>query len=238
MHRHRVSFLVALLVGLLLSSAHAQDQKPPPTGSEGAFVYVAPSFIKELDSKFPAQPPVPPSPPRYGGVLQFPAPAISSFDPTVGYRPDLASAGFPNGFDLEIEWAEFQGWTYSEYAQLLARFFSEVGVRAKLKQLETSTWIAKVQGAQPFGQALATASPIGAGPSFMDWVYLRYHSSLPKTMNREGINDPKLDDLLTKWRQDPGDKRPAIQKAIGDHLREHVYRITTIVPPHYRVTQS
>jgi ABC-type transport system substrate-binding protein len=547
MHPHRVWFLVALLACLFLSPAHAQDQKAAPTGSEGAFVYVAPSFIKELDSKFPAQPPVPPSPPRYGGVLQFPAPAIRSFDPTVGYRPDLAlvwdtlteweatwyypevqrtpvirktlvtawemkdpstwifklrpgvkfhnrppvngremvaedvrysyellkdkaqyanraamvknitvidkytvrfelklpdprfylnivdslspvivpreaveapgglaenpvgtgafmlkefvpgegallvknpdyylkdkdgrplpyvdavrllftkdastetalfrtkqldlmrvstldllyalmktvpdlslyrvpslgwgdyglslaidkapfndmrvrqalsmainrdviaevinrgdatlygpfpwvmagitkradysyaslgpnyqynpkkarellaSAGFPNGFDLEIEWAEFQGWTYGEYAQLLARFFNEVGVRARLKQLETSTWIAKAQGVQPFGQALAVASPIGAGPSFMDWVYLRYHSSLPKTMNREGINDPKLDDLLTRWRQDPGKERPAIQKAIWDHLREQVYRITTIVPPHYRITQS
>jgi ABC-type transport system substrate-binding protein len=547
MHPHRVWFLVALLACLFLSPAHAQDEKAAPTGSEGAFVYVAPSFIKELDSKFPAQPPVPPSPPRYGGVLQFPAPAIRSFDPTVGYRPDLAlvwdtlteweatwyypevqrtpvirktlvtawemkdpstwifklrpgvkfhnrppvngremvaedvrysyellkdkaqyanraamvknitvidkytvrfelklpdprfylnivdslspvivpreaveapgglaenpvgtgafmlkefvpgegallvknpdyylkdkdgrplpyvdavrllftkdastetalfrtkqldlmrvstldllyalmktvpdlslyrvpslgwgdyglslaidkapfndmrvrqalsmainrdviaevinrgdatlygpfpwvmagitkradysyaslgpnyqynpkkarellaSAGFPNGFDMEIEWAEFQGWTYGEYAQLLARFFREVGVRAKLKQLETSTWIAKAQGVQPFGQALAVASPIGAGPSFMDWVYLRYHSSLPKTMNREGINDPKLDDLLTRWRQDPGKERPAIQKAIWDHLREQVYRITTIVPPHYRITQS
>ena len=547
MNRHRLWFLVPLFAGLSLSAAHAQGQKPAPTEGEGAFVYVAPSFIKELDTKFPAQPPVPPSPPRYGGVLQFPTPTIRAFDPTVGYRADfalvwdtlteweatwyypevqrtpvirktlvtswemkdpstwifklrqgvkfhnrppvngremvaedvrysyellkdkaqyanraalvktiavvdkytlrfelrqpdpkfylnivdslspvvvpreaveapgglaenpigtgafmlkefvpgegallvknpdyylkdkdgrslpyvdgvrlyftkdastetalfrtrqldlmrvstldllyalmktvpdlglyrvpslgwgdyglafaidkppfndvrvrqalsmainrdviaevinrgdatlygpfpwvmagvtkradysyanlgpnyqynpkrarelLAAAGVPNGFDLEIEWAEFQGWTYGEYAQLLARFFSDVGIRVKLKQLETSTWIAKGQGIQPFAQALAVASPIGAGPSFMDWVYLRYHSSMPKTMNREGISDPKLDELLAKWRQDSGDKRPAIQKAIWDHLREQVYRITTIVPPHYRVTQS
>jgi ABC-type transport system substrate-binding protein len=546
MSRFRVWCLVAVLAGLFVSAAHAQDQKAPPT-SEGAFVYVAPSFIKELDSKYPSQPPVPPSPPRHGGVLQFPASGIRAFDPTIGYRPDLAlvwdtlteweamwnfpevqrtptirktlvtswemkdpstwifklrqgvkfhnrppvngremvaedvrysyellkdkaqyatraamvknivvldkytlrfelklpdpvfylnivdslspvivpkeaveapgglaenpigtgafmlkefvpgegallvrnpdyylkdkdgrqlpyvdavrliftkdastetalfrtkqldlmrvstldqlyalmktvpdlwlyrvpslgwgdyglslavdkapfkdvrvrqamsmainrdiiadvinrgdatlygpfpwvmagitkradysyaslgpnyqhnpkkarellaAAGLPNGFDLEIEWAEFQGWTYGEYAQLLSRFFSDVGIRVKLKQLETSTWIAKVQGAQPFNQALAAASPIGAGPSFMDWVYLRYHSSLPKTMNRDGVGDPKLDDLLTKWRQDAGKERPAIQKAIWDHLREQVYRITTIVPPHYRVTQS
>ena len=536
-----------LLVGPFLTAGYAQEQKSAPTETEGAFVYVAPSFIRELDSKYPVQPPVPPSPPRYGGVLQFPAPAIRTFDPTVGYRPDLAlvwdtlteweatwyypevqrtpvirktlvtgwemkdpstwifklrqgvrfhnrppvngremvaedvrysyellkdkaqyanraamvkniqvidkytlrfelkgpdpkfylnivdslspvivpreaveapgglaenpvgtgafmlkefvpgegallvknpdyylkdkdgrplpyvdgvrllftrdastetalfrtkqldlmrvstldllyaliktvpdlslyrvpslgwgdyglaltidkapfndarvrqalsmainrdiiaevinrgdatlygpfpwvmagitkradysyanlgpnyqhnpkkarellaAAGFPNGFDLEIEWAEFQGWTYGDFAQLLARFFGDIGVRVKLRQLETSTWIAKAQGVQPFNQALAVASPIGAGPSFMDWVYLRYHSSLPKTMNREGINDPQLDDLLTKWRQDSGDKRPAIQKAIWDYLRQQVYRITTIVPPHYRVTQS
>ncbi|HXJ80597.1 MAG TPA: ABC transporter substrate-binding protein [Candidatus Methylomirabilis sp.] len=547
MNRHRASFLVPLLVGAFLTAGHAQDKKPTPTESEGSFVYVAPSFIKELDNKYPVQPPVPPSPPRYGGVLQFPAPAIRTFDPTVGYRPDLAlvwdtlteweatwyypevqrtpvirktlvtdwemkdpstwifklrrgvrfhnrppvngremvaedvrysyellkdkaqyanraamvkniqvldkytlrfelkmpdpkfylnivdslspvvvpreaveapgglaenpigtgafmlkefvpgegallvknpdyylkdkegrplpyvdavrllftkdastetalfrtrqldlmrvstldllyaliktvpdltlyrvpslgwgdyglalavekapfndarvrqalsmainrdilaevinrgdatlygpfpwvmagitkrsdysyanlgpnyqynpkkarellaAAGLPNGFDLEIEWAEFQGWTYGDFAQLLSRFFSDIGIRVKLKQLETAAWIAKVQGVQPFSQALATASPIGAGPSFMDWVYLRYHSSLPKTMNREGIKDAKLDDLLVKWQQDPGDKRPAIQKAIWDHLRQEVYRITTIVPPHYRVSQS
>ena len=169
--------------------------------------------------------------------------SYANLGPNYQYNPKkakelLAAAGFPNGLDLEIEWAEFQGWTYGEFVQLLSRFFGDVGVRVKLKQLETSTWLAKVGGVQPFASTLATASPIGAGPSFMDWVYLRYHSSMPRTMNREGITDPKLDDLLTTWRTDPGDKRPAIQRAIWDHLRQQVHRITTIVPPHYRVTQS
>ena len=169
--------------------------------------------------------------------------SYANLGPNYQYNPKkakelLAAAGFPNGLDLEIEWAEFQGWTYGEFVQLLSRFFGDVGVRVKLKQLETSTWLTKVTGVQPFPSALATASPIGAGPSFMDWVYLRYQSSMPRTMNREGINDPKLDDLLTTWRTDPGEKRPAIQRAIWDHLRQQVHRITTIVPPHYRVTQS
>jgi ABC-type transport system substrate-binding protein len=150
----------------------------------------------------------------------------------------LAAAGYPGGFDLEIEWAEFQGWTYGEFVQLAARFFQDIGLRVKLKQLETSTWLAKNTGVQPFTQMLATFSPIGAGPSFMDWVYLRYHGSFPKTINREPIQDPKLDDMLTSWRNDPGDKRPQLQRAIWDHLRQQVYRITTIVPPHYRITQS
>jgi ABC-type transport system substrate-binding protein len=150
----------------------------------------------------------------------------------------LAAAGYPNGFDMELEWGEFQGYTFGDFVQLVARFFGDVGLRVKLKQLETTTWLAKAGGAQPFNHTLAAFSPIGAGPSFMDWVYLRYHSSFPRTINREGINDPKLDDLLTTWRQDPGDKRPAIQRAIWDHLRRNVYRITTIVPPHYRITQS
>jgi hypothetical protein len=45
-------------------------------------------------------------------------------------------------------------------------------------------------------------------------------------MNREPIQDPKLDDMLTSWRTDPGDKRPQLQRAIWDHLRKNVYRIT------------
>jgi peptide/nickel transport system substrate-binding protein len=109
----------------------------------------------------------------------------------------LAAAGYPNGLDLELEWAEFQGWNYGEFAQLVARFYNDVGLRVKLKQLETSTWLTKVTGVQPFTHMLAAFSPIGAGPSFMDWVYLRYHSSFPKTINREGISDPKLDDMLS-----------------------------------------
>ena len=119
----------------------------------------------------------------------------------------------------------------------LARARQELGLeRPFLAQYRT--WIAKAAGVQPFTHTLAAFSPIGAGPSFMDWVYLRYHSSFPRTINREGISDPKLDDLLTTWRLDPGEKRPAIQRAIWDHLRQNVYRITTIVPPHYRITQA
>ena len=150
--------------------------------------------------------------------------SYANLGPNYQYNPKeakrlLAAAGYPNGFDVELEWAEFQGWTYGEFAQLVARFFNDIGVRVKLKQLETSTWLSKVTGVQPFNQMLATASPIGAGPSFMDWVYLRYHGSFPRTMNREPIQDPKLDDLLTSWRTDPGDKRPQLQRAIWDHLR-------------------
>ena len=169
--------------------------------------------------------------------------SYANLGPNYQYNPKdakrlLAAAGYPNGFDVELEWAEFQGYTFGDFAQLVARFYNDVGVRVKLKQLETSTWLSKMTGVQPTNQMLATLSPIGAGPSFMDWVYLRYHGSFPRTMNREPIQDAKLDDMLVSWRTDPGDKRPQIQRAIWDHLRSNVYRITTIVPPHYRITQS
>jgi len=99
-------FLVPCLLALSVASASAQDKNPKaappstsaPTSEADSYVYVAPSFIKELDSKYPLQPPVPPSPPRYGGVLHFPA-VVRAFDPTVGYRPELALV-----WDTLTEW--------------------------------------------------------------------------------------------------------------------------------------
>src|SRR5206468_8334135 len=50
----------------------------------------------------------------------------------------LAAAGYPNGFDMELEWAEFQGWTFNEFVQLVARFFGDVGVDRKSTRLNSS----------------------------------------------------------------------------------------------------
>src|SRR5207302_2448608 len=78
-----LSSLIVVSLFLSISSATAEDKTSTP------FAYTAPAFIKELDTRYPAQPPVPPSPPRYGGVLHFPA-TVRAFDPTVGYRPELS----------------------------------------------------------------------------------------------------------------------------------------------------
>jgi ABC-type transport system substrate-binding protein len=71
---------------------------PPPGADAGGtpapeptpFAYAAPAFIKDLDAKYLFPPSVLPSRPRYGGVLHFPIPVIRAFDPTVGYRTELA----------------------------------------------------------------------------------------------------------------------------------------------------
>src|SRR5262245_17950383 len=83
------------LVAMALSTSGVLAQDKP---GDAPFAYAAPAFIQELDTRFPAQPPLPPSPPRYGGVLQFPA-TVRAFDPTVGYRPELALV-----WDTLTEW--------------------------------------------------------------------------------------------------------------------------------------
>src|SRR5713226_3091021 len=78
-----LSSLIVVSLFLAVSAAAAEDKTPTP------FAYAAPAFIKELDTKYPFHPPVPPSPPRYGGVLHFPA-TMRNFDPIAGYRPEFA----------------------------------------------------------------------------------------------------------------------------------------------------
>jgi ABC-type transport system substrate-binding protein len=70
--------------------------------------------------------------------------AHANLGPNYEYNPQkarelLATAGYPNGFDMELEWGEAQGWAVGDFVQLLARFFGDIGVRVKLKQLDTST---------------------------------------------------------------------------------------------------
>src|SRR5258705_1021944 len=88
---------IALIVLAWYPSAAAAQEKAATPGDAPGFAYAAPAFIKELDTRYPAQPPVPPSP-RYGGVLHFPA-TIRAFDPTAGYRPELALV-----WDTLTEW--------------------------------------------------------------------------------------------------------------------------------------
>jgi ABC-type dipeptide/oligopeptide/nickel transport system permease component len=72
LHPHVYCIVVALL-GLTTASPPAQAQSPAAITAQQdptAFAYTAPALIKELDTRYPFPPPVPPSP-RPGGVLHI-----------------------------------------------------------------------------------------------------------------------------------------------------------------------
>jgi peptide/nickel transport system substrate-binding protein len=168
--------------------------------------------------------------------------SYANLGPYYEYNPQkakelLAEAGVPNGFEMTLEWGEFRGYAWGDFAVTLAKFFEDIGVKVKIKQVDTSTWIAMRFGSQPFTDALVALSPPGSGPSFLDWVYVTHHSSSP-TVNVPPIKDEKLDAWLDAWRLAPAEQQLALQKQVWDHLRDQVYRLTTIVPPHYRLTHS
>src|SRR5262244_3830549 len=88
------SLVVLLLLGVVLAApcapACAQTVTPAAEQQPAPFAYAAPALIQELDTKYPFPPPVPPSPPRAGGVLHLPAGVLRAFDPTVNYMGELA----------------------------------------------------------------------------------------------------------------------------------------------------
>ena len=120
----------ALVLMLCVPSALAQDKSP-----DLPFAFAAPAFIKELDTKYPAQPPVPPSPPRYGGVLHFPA-VIRTFDPTTaGYRPEFALV-----WDTLTEWEAMWYFPEVQRTPMIRKTLA-----TSWEMVNPSTWIFKLR---------------------------------------------------------------------------------------------
>ena len=106
----------------------AAEQKPVP------FAYAAPAFIKELDTKYPFPPPVPPSPPRYGGVLHFPA-TMRNFDPIAGYRPEFALV-----WDTLTEWEATWYFPEVQTTPVIRNTLAE-----SWEMVDPSTWIFRLR---------------------------------------------------------------------------------------------
>jgi ABC-type transport system substrate-binding protein len=81
-------------LGATQTATPTQEQQSTP------FAYAAPALLKELDTKYPFPPPVPPVPPRAGGVLHIPTGVLRAIDPTtVGYGTEVALI-----YDTLTEW--------------------------------------------------------------------------------------------------------------------------------------
>ena len=144
--------IVLLLLAFCTSWIPAQEQKPAPaapaasgapttsgatTGEAPAttpFAYAAPAFIKELDTKYPFPPPVPPSPPRYGGVLHFPA-TMRNFDPIAGYRPEFALV-----WDTLTEWEATWYFPEVQTTPVIRNTLAE-----SWEMVDPSTWIFRLR---------------------------------------------------------------------------------------------
>src|SRR5499426_4766539 len=125
--------LVLLALAALPFSAAAQD-KPATPGEAQGYAYAAPAFIKELDTRYPAQPPVPPSPPRYGGVLHFPA-TMRNFDPIAGYRPEFALV-----WDTLTEWEATWYFPEAQTTPVIRNTLAE-----SWEMVDPSTWIFRLR---------------------------------------------------------------------------------------------
>jgi hypothetical protein len=101
LHCGLVMLLLFGLAGVLFwAPAGAQTTTPAAEQKPAPFAYAAPALIQELDAKYPFPPPLPPSPPRVGGVLHIPTGVLRAIDPTtVGYGTEVALV-----YDTLTEW--------------------------------------------------------------------------------------------------------------------------------------
>ena len=157
------------------------------------------------------------------------------------YNPDrarqmLADAGYADGFEVEIEWGELSGFTFGDTAVLLERMWEDIGLDVTIKQSEYATWWSKTKCGEPMNDTLIGLSPYGSGPTAYDWLYLPYHSS--SSVNCPLVEDEHIDTLLDEWIGADEARQVEIQGELWDYLTDQVYRLTTIVPPHYRLTQA
>src|SRR5262249_22415644 len=124
---------MVVLVGLAVVWTPAQAQTPVSTTEQQptAFAYAAPALIKELDAKYPFPPPVPPSPPRPGGVLHITAGVLRSFDPTAGYTGELALV-----WDTLLEWESTWYFPEAQTQPVIRKSLAE-----SWEMMDSSTWV-------------------------------------------------------------------------------------------------
>ena len=153
-----------------------------------------------------------------------------------GAKELLAQAGYSDGFKVEIEWGELSGFTFGDTAVLLEQMWEAIGLDVTIKQSEYATWWSKTKCGEPFNDSLIGLSPYGSGPTAYDWLYLPYHSS--SSVNCPFVQDDHIDAMLDEWLSADEARQMEIQRELWDYLTDQVYRLTTIVPPNYRLTQA
>ena len=182
-----------------------------------------------------------PFPWALAGYTKFEDYSLDNLGPAFQYNPNeakrLLAEAVPGGLKLELEWGELQGLPLGDYSVLIAKFWKDIGVDVELKQLESGTWNTKRSGGAPLNDAMISLSNTGSGPTAWDWIYSHYHSSIPKTINIPYVADTKVDKLLDEWANATASRQLDIQKELFEYLGDQVYRIHTMVPPHYAIAQ-
>ena len=143
-----------------------------------------------------------------GAMGGFGTKLYSNFSPILGayynnrlseiYKTDstaakatLASAGYPNGFELEIT-VPGNYRTHVDTAQIIAKQLEKIGIQCKLKTVEWTTWLDQVYTKFDY-QATVIAF---AGKLEPSEVLRRYYSSYKRNFTR--YNNPVFDETFDK----------------------------------------
>ena len=146
-----------------------------------------------------------------------------TYDPKEAKRL-LAAAGYPNGFPANICWTTYGTPVVVDHAQLIVKYFKDVGIDAKLDTKEYGAYISTCFYGKFDSLAFGPQTPFLDGDNYLFGYY--YPGELK---NQSHVNDPVVADMLVRQRRTfDGTKRRELIHEIQRYLAKQVYYTTSV----------
>ena len=146
-----------------------------------------------------------------------------AYDPKEAKRL-LAAAGYPNGFPATICWTTYGTPIVVDHAQLVVKYFKDVGIDAKLDTKEYGAYISTCFYGKFDSLAFGPQTPFLDGDNYLFGYY--YPGEMK---NQSHVNDPVVADMLVRQRRtfDVVKRRELIHEA-QRYLAKQVYYTTSV----------
>jgi peptide/nickel transport system substrate-binding protein len=154
-------------------------------------------------------------------------PTAAQLGPWWQFRPAearrlLAEAGHPNGFETTLFYYEYYPQMTSQVQLVQQDLKKHLNINVKITKLDYTTYYGRYVDGQWDGMAWGFQSGHAVGLDERTYVYM--HSKSTKNFFR--VNDPMIDELVTKLRQTPDrTEQRAIAKRVVDREYEQVLRM-------------
>ncbi len=166
-------------------------------------------------------------------------PTAAQLGPWWQFRPAeakrlLAEAGHPNGFETTLFYYEYYPQMTSQVQLVQQDLKKHLNINVKITKLDYTTYYGRYVEGQWDGMAWGFQSGHAVGLDERTYVYL--HSKSTKNFFR--VNDPAIDELVTKLRQTPDRaEQRAIARRVADREHDQVLRMWMPYDSGFVITQ-
>lgn len=153
--------------------------------------------------------------------------ALQPYDPEQA-KQLLADAGYPDGFDVKILTTDGYGEQVVRMVQWVAEDLKEVGINAEVDMVDLSTFMSDRLLTQQYEMAVMYNHYYQEAD---DWLSLQLRTGA--FMNKWGVNDPKLDEMLDEQRLilDPDERKEKVYD-IQRYVLENIVNAIGLLTPY------